>query len=318
MISPTYIKEIASREKVELDRFLQSLLAGRTVVPSNRWVRKVRPCAVGEGLAVKVNANLGTSLDYQDPQDELEKLKAAVDAGADAVMDLSTGGSLDAVRELIVRNSPFAWGASPFTRRRLMPGSSGEHRGHDRGRHLPRRRSPLFLRYRLRHRTLRRDHAGAGGAQAKSPGGGHRQPGWLLSRGVDPPPRAGEPPLRAVRPPAGDNRQVRRDPVPGRRPAPRLHRRRHRRGPDQRTAGAGRAGAARPRGGRAVHGGGAPGTSPCTRWRPTSGWPRPWPTGRPSTCWARWSPTWLPATTISWRPSEGPWRPCPAPISSVT
>ena len=65
---PAYIKEIALRERVELDRFLQSLLAGRTVVPSNRWVRKARPCAVGEGLAVKVNANLGTSLDYQDPR----------------------------------------------------------------------------------------------------------------------------------------------------------------------------------------------------------------------------------------------------------
>ncbi len=110
---PSYIKEAAAREKVELDRFLGSMLAGRAVVPSNRWVRKARPCPVGEGLSVKVNANLGTSLDYQDPQEELKKLKAAVDAGADAVMDLSTGGNLDAVRELIVRNSPICVGSVP-------------------------------------------------------------------------------------------------------------------------------------------------------------------------------------------------------------
>ena len=111
---PAYIKEIASRERVELDRLLGSILAGRAVVPSNRWVRKARPCAVGEGLSVKVNANLGTSSDYQDPQEELDKLKAAVEAGADAVMDLSTGGNLDAVRELIVRNSPVSVGSVPI------------------------------------------------------------------------------------------------------------------------------------------------------------------------------------------------------------
>ncbi len=111
---PGYIKDIASRERVELDRLLGSIMAGRAVVPSNRGVRKARPCAVGEGLSVKVNANLGTSSDCREAREELEKLKAAVDAGADAVMDLSTGGNLDAVRELIVRSSPVSVGSVPI------------------------------------------------------------------------------------------------------------------------------------------------------------------------------------------------------------
>jgi len=52
---------------------------------------------VGEGLSVKVNANIGTSSDRAVLDEELEKLKASIDAGADSVMDLSTGGDMDAV-----------------------------------------------------------------------------------------------------------------------------------------------------------------------------------------------------------------------------
>jgi len=110
---PAFVREAASRERMELEALLDDMLAGRTVIPANRLVRKPRPCAVGRGLSVKVNANLGTSLDYPDSRIELEKLKAAVEAGADAVMDLSTGGDLNATRELIVRNSPVSVGSVP-------------------------------------------------------------------------------------------------------------------------------------------------------------------------------------------------------------
>ncbi len=111
---PDFVREVASKEKISLDQLLGDLLAGRTVIPSNRWVRKSRPCAVGCDLRTKVNANIGTSRDYQDPQMELEKLRTAVEAGTDAVMDLSTGGNLDQVRELIVRNSPVSVGTVPI------------------------------------------------------------------------------------------------------------------------------------------------------------------------------------------------------------
>ncbi len=110
---PGFVQETASRERVQLEVLLDDMLAGRTVIPANRLVGKPRSCAVGRGLSVKVNANLGTSPDYPDPRSELEKLKAAVEAGADAVMDLSTGGDLNGTRELIVRNSPVCVGSVP-------------------------------------------------------------------------------------------------------------------------------------------------------------------------------------------------------------
>jgi len=70
--------------------------------------------AVGEGLRVKVNANIGTSGDLHDEDLELTKLEAAINAGADAVMDLSTGGDLRSVRKKIVRESTIPVGSVPI------------------------------------------------------------------------------------------------------------------------------------------------------------------------------------------------------------
>ncbi|MDP8235150.1 MAG: phosphomethylpyrimidine synthase ThiC, partial [Candidatus Erginobacter occultus] len=90
---PTPAVELAAKlEGVPLEAILQGLADGTIVVPANR-VREVRkPCGIGRGLRVKVNANLGTSPQAIDYEGELEKVAAAVAAGADTVMDLSTGG----------------------------------------------------------------------------------------------------------------------------------------------------------------------------------------------------------------------------------
>jgi len=68
---------------------------------------------VGAGLATKVNANIGTSSDYGDAETELEKLRVALEAGADAVMDLSTGGDITAIRRAIIAASPRPIGTVP-------------------------------------------------------------------------------------------------------------------------------------------------------------------------------------------------------------
>ncbi len=70
--------------------------------------------AVGEKLRVKVNANIGTSGDVHDEDFELRKLEAAVKAGADAVMDLSTGGNLRSVRKKIITESQVPVGSVPI------------------------------------------------------------------------------------------------------------------------------------------------------------------------------------------------------------
>jgi phosphomethylpyrimidine synthase len=69
---------------------------------------------VGQDLRVKVNANIGTSGDLCDEDLELSKLEAALRAGTDTVMDLSTGGNLRSVRRKIVRESTVPVGSVPI------------------------------------------------------------------------------------------------------------------------------------------------------------------------------------------------------------
>lgn len=75
--------------------------------------RKINPCAVGEGLRVKVNANIGTSKDSSGINKELRKMAVAIKYGADTVMDLSTGGDIKKIRGLILKNSTVPVGTVP-------------------------------------------------------------------------------------------------------------------------------------------------------------------------------------------------------------
>jgi phosphomethylpyrimidine synthase len=70
-------------------------------------------CGVGKGLRTKVNANIGTSGDYPDLDGEIAKMHAAVDAGADALMDLSTGGPLREIRQRILEECAVTIGTVP-------------------------------------------------------------------------------------------------------------------------------------------------------------------------------------------------------------
>lgn len=113
-IPESLIKRIAEEEKVPAGHISRGLAQGTVAVPMNRSRRLLKPMAVGAGLRVKVNANIGTSQDFPDPATELEKLRAALGAGADAVMDLSTGGDLDAVRREIIAQCPVPLGTVPL------------------------------------------------------------------------------------------------------------------------------------------------------------------------------------------------------------
>ena len=93
------MKQAAEREPVDAARLREIVRDGRAVVLTNSARRPERPCAVGEGLLTKVNANIGTSKDYADVDRELRKLATAEAAGADTVMDLSTGGDIGAIRK---------------------------------------------------------------------------------------------------------------------------------------------------------------------------------------------------------------------------
>jgi len=111
---PPMLAKLAADEGLETGGLVESLLDGTAVVPYNITREMDRPCIVGGGSRTKVNANIGTSSDYTGIEDELVKLRAAVEAGADAVMDLSTGGPIDKVRDSVVANSPIPVGSVPI------------------------------------------------------------------------------------------------------------------------------------------------------------------------------------------------------------
>jgi phosphomethylpyrimidine synthase len=104
----------AAQEEGIAPEKLRSLIAsGKAVIPKNKRRREIRPVAVGEGLSIKVNANVGSSRDRADISLELEKMRAAVAVGADAVMDLSTGGPIDEIRRAILADCPVPLGTVP-------------------------------------------------------------------------------------------------------------------------------------------------------------------------------------------------------------
>ncbi len=104
------LEQIAEDESVDARVLAERVEVGTVVVMGGRGVR---PLAIGEGLRTRINANIGTSPDYPDADRELAKLHAAVAAGADAVMDLSTGGDIDEVRRAVRAECPVALGTVP-------------------------------------------------------------------------------------------------------------------------------------------------------------------------------------------------------------
>jgi len=98
---PQELDAVARSEGIDPAHLVRGITAGRIVVPSNRK-RVHRQCAIGEGCRVKINVNIGTSGTRCDPALEEEKAKVALDNGADALMDLSTGGDLAAIRKKIL------------------------------------------------------------------------------------------------------------------------------------------------------------------------------------------------------------------------
>lgn len=103
---------VAAKEGRTPGEIRQGVAAGEIVIPKN-IKRSFSVEGIGRGLRTKVNANIGTSPDHYDAAEEKIKLEVAVAAGADSIMDLSTGGDLAAVREMMLRNSPVMVGAVP-------------------------------------------------------------------------------------------------------------------------------------------------------------------------------------------------------------
>ena len=108
------MKVVAAEEKVPEAAVCAAVASGEAVIPLNPHHANVRPVGVGRMFTTKINANLGRSVTHSGRGDELDKLKVALDAGADFVMDLSVGSDdLKAIRQGMLDASPKPLGTVP-------------------------------------------------------------------------------------------------------------------------------------------------------------------------------------------------------------
>jgi phosphomethylpyrimidine synthase len=111
------LENVSSAEEVSVEKLKRLIGAGRVVIPKNAKRAESRDIAlkaIGEGMSTKVNVNVGTSKDYVSVEEEERKAKVAVEYGADAIMDLSTGGDLDATRRAILEEVDVPVGTVPI------------------------------------------------------------------------------------------------------------------------------------------------------------------------------------------------------------
>ncbi|TAN60077.1 phosphomethylpyrimidine synthase ThiC [bacterium] len=125
-IITTEMKQAAIAEGVQPELIRERVLDGTAIIVKNILRRQLKPLAVGRGLRTKVNANIGTSQDRINLEDELEKLRVSMEAGADAVMDLSTGGDINAIRRAILDESSVPIGTVPIYQAALESGKKGK------------------------------------------------------------------------------------------------------------------------------------------------------------------------------------------------
>lgn len=113
-ITTDAMKHVAEAEDVPVERLRELISSGRVVIPANPGHKLLEPRGIGEGLTIKVNANIGTSSDRASFDEERAKLEAALEAGADALMDLSTGGDIDQCRRNVLENCSVPVGTVPL------------------------------------------------------------------------------------------------------------------------------------------------------------------------------------------------------------
>ena len=110
------VKFVAETENLDARLVRDELAAGRLIIPANKLhlETNLAPTGIGRVLTTKVNANIGTSSVRSSVEAEIEKMQAALSTGADAVMDLSTGGNLDETREKLLALCPVPFGTVPI------------------------------------------------------------------------------------------------------------------------------------------------------------------------------------------------------------
>ena len=107
------MEDVAKNENIEINKLVRLIADGKIVIPKN-VNSNVKACGIGEGLTTKINANIGSSSKIDDLDLEINKAKLAVEYGADAIMDLSTGSDLKLFRKKIMEAIDVCIGTVPI------------------------------------------------------------------------------------------------------------------------------------------------------------------------------------------------------------
>ena len=113
-IVTTEMEIVAEKENILVKNLMKNIAKGYVVIPASKLHKNLDPIGIGKELKIKINANIGSSPDKAELQYELEKLRVCIDAKADTVMDLSTGGDIDNIRREIIKNSNIPVGTVPI------------------------------------------------------------------------------------------------------------------------------------------------------------------------------------------------------------
>ena len=110
------VKYVAEVENVSAEAIRDEVAAGKVVIPANKihLQSNLKPAGIGRMLTTKINANIGTSSVSSSIELEIEKMKTAISAGADAIMDLSTGEGLNQTRQKLIEECTAPFGTVPI------------------------------------------------------------------------------------------------------------------------------------------------------------------------------------------------------------
>ena len=107
------LKKVAAKERMTTEELMPLVAEGKVVICANRHHKCIDPEGVGSMLRTKINVNLGISRDCKDYDVEMEKVMAAVDMGAHAIMDLSSHGNTIPFRRKLTAECPAMIGTVP-------------------------------------------------------------------------------------------------------------------------------------------------------------------------------------------------------------
>ena len=107
------MKVVAQKELIDESKLMTLIAEGKVVIPANINHKNLNPIGIGKQMKTKVNANIGTSGDYDRIEDEVKKINMVVKYKADTVMDLSTAGDITNIRRELIKRSTIPFGNVP-------------------------------------------------------------------------------------------------------------------------------------------------------------------------------------------------------------